>query len=70
MRENLPVTGREIYLKENSLIVSRTDSGGKITYVNRDFIEISGFSEEELIGQPHNIVRHPDMPVEVFEDVP
>lgn len=69
MRENLPVTGREIYLKENSLIVSRTDSGGKITYVNRDFIEISGFSEEELIGQPHNIVRHPDMPVEVFEDL-
>lgn len=68
MRINQPVTNREIYLKDDNLIVSRTDIGGKILYVNRDFMEISGFSKEELIGQPQNIVRHPDMPVEAFED--
>lgn len=69
MRVNQPVTNREVSLKEDVLIVSRTDTGGRITYVNRDFIEISGFSEHELIGQPHNIVRHPDMPTEAFEDL-
>lgn len=68
MRINQPVTNREVYLKDDTLIVSKTDMGGKILYVNRDFIEISGFSKEELIGQPQNIVRHPDMPVEAFED--
>ena len=42
---------------------------GKITYVNQDFLRVSGFSENELLGAPHNIVRHPDMPVEAFEDL-
>ncbi|MEQ1704866.1 MAG: methyl-accepting chemotaxis protein [Rickettsiales bacterium] len=69
MRVNQPVTGREVYLNDNTVIVSRTDAGGKILYVNKDFVDISGFSEEELVGQPHNIVRHPDMPVEAFEDL-
>ena len=68
MRINQPCTNREIYLKDDNLIVSKTDMGGKILYVNRDFIEISGFTKEELIGQPQNVVRHPDMPVEAFED--
>jgi aerotaxis receptor len=49
-------------------VVSKTDLSGNITYVNQDFINISGFSAEELIGSPQNIVRHPDMPVEAFED--
>ncbi len=69
MRNNLPVTSREILLEDQTLIVSKTDLKGMITYINKDFVDISGFSEEELIGQPHNIVRHPEMPVEAFEDM-
>jgi len=68
MRTNLPVTDREVVLQPATLIVSKTDLKGLITYVNRDFIEISGFAESELIGEPHNMVRHPDMPVETFQD--
>ncbi len=69
MRINSPVTGREVELTDRHNIVSRTDLKGQIMYVNRDFIEISGFEESELIGQPHNMVRHPDMPREAFEDM-
>jgi methyl-accepting chemotaxis protein len=69
MKINMPVTQNEVELSEQSLIVSKTDLKGQITYINRDFIEISGFSESELLGRPHNIVRHPDMPVEAFEDM-
>ena len=69
MRTNLPVTQKEVVLDETRLIVSRTDLQGAITYVNRDFVEVSGFTEAELIGAPHNIVRHPDMPVEAFADL-
>ncbi|MDR6234683.1 aerotaxis receptor [Pseudomonas psychrotolerans] len=66
MRKNLPITGRNIQLPPGANILSTTDTSSHITYVNRDFIEISGFVEEELIGQPHNIVRHPDMPPAAF----
>ena len=69
MRNNLPVTQNEIKLNERTLIVSKTDLQGRITYINKDFLEISGFTESELIGEPHNIVRHPDMPPEAFEDM-
>jgi methyl-accepting chemotaxis protein len=69
MRTNLPVTNNEIQLSDTTLIVSKTDLKGRITYVNQDFLHISGFTEAELIGEPHNIVRHPDMPVEAFEDL-
>lgn len=69
MRINHPILDREIELKDDSLIVSKTDMKGVITYVNRDFVEISGYSEQELLGKPHNIVRHPDMPVEAFADL-
>ena len=69
MRTNLPVTQREYMLHEGSAIVSRTDLKGRITYVNPDFIEASGFVESELIGQPHNLVRHPDMPESAFADM-
>ena len=68
MRSNLPVTNVEYILKDTETVVSKTDLQGNITYVNADFISISGFSEEELIGAPQNIVRHPDMPVEAFAD--
>jgi aerotaxis receptor len=69
MRNNIPVTNSEHVLRDSETIVSKTDMKGKITYVNQDFLRISGFSENELIGAPHNIVRHPDMPVEAFEDL-
>ncbi|MBB5205669.1 PAS domain S-box-containing protein [Inhella inkyongensis] len=69
MRSNLPVTQKEWVLRDGMTIVSRTDLKGRITYVNEDFIEASGFVESELIGQPHNLVRHPDMPEEAFEDL-
>ncbi|BEV08139.1 methyl-accepting chemotaxis protein [Methylophilus sp. DW102] len=69
MKINLPVTQKEIELKEDASIVSKTDLKGAITYINREFIEISGFSEAELIGKNHNIIRHPDMPAAAFEDL-
>ena len=69
MRSNLPVTNREYVLKDWETIVSKTDLKGRITYVNNDFVRISGFNEEELMGKPHNIVRHPEMPTEAFEDM-
>ncbi|RIX41188.1 MAG: PAS domain S-box protein [Rhodocyclales bacterium GT-UBC] len=68
MRTNLPVTDKEVQLRSDTLIVSKTDLKGRITYINRDFVEVSGFSEAELIGEPHNLVRHPDMPTEAFQD--
>ena len=69
MRNNLPITANEYVLSDDDIIVSKTDLKGLITYVNDSFVRISGFSEEELIGTPHNIVRHPDMPEEAFEDL-
>ena len=69
MRKNLPVTQQEVPLSETDLILSTTDLQGKITYVNHDFMRVSGFEEHELIGQPHNILRHPDMPEEAFADL-
>ncbi len=69
MRSNLPVTNVEYVLKDNEAPTSKTDIHGNITYVNRDFVNICGFSEEELVGAPQNIVRHPDMPVEAFADL-
>jgi PAS domain S-box-containing protein len=50
-----------------SAIVSKADKKGYITYVNKTFCDISGYTQEELVGKPHNVVRHPDMPKEVFE---
>ena len=69
MRNNLPVSNVEVTLRDEVMIVSTTDIKGRITYVNQDFLEVSGFSEAELIGEPHNIVRHPDMPQEAFQDL-
>uniref|UniRef100_UPI00289D3155 PAS domain-containing protein n=1 Tax=Stutzerimonas balearica TaxID=74829 RepID=UPI00289D3155 len=69
MRMNLPVTGREVSYSDSANILSTTDLNGDITYVNPDFIRISGFDEQELLGQHHNVVRHPDMPPEAFADL-
>jgi aerotaxis receptor len=69
MRMNLPVTQQEYDFPERVMLVSTTDTKGAITYCNPAFIETSGFSEEELLGQPHNLVRHPDMPAEAFKDL-
>ena len=69
MRQNLPVTQREYALNADQSIVSVTDTQGRITYCNPAFVDASGFSKDELLGQPHNLVRHPDMPEEAFRDM-
>jgi aerotaxis receptor len=69
MRNNQPVTQREYPVREDCSIVSHTDLKGRITCVNDDFLEYAGFTREELIGQAHNIIRHPDMPEEAFRDM-
>ncbi|MGZ8321034.1 MAG: PAS domain-containing protein, partial [Telluria sp.] len=69
MRNNQPVTGIEYILKDDETVVSKTDLQGNILYANQDFINISGYSEFELVGAPQNIVRHPDMPPEAFADL-
>ena len=69
MRTNLPVTQQEFAFPEGETLVSVTDLKGRITYCNPAFIHISGYSREELLGQPHNLVRHPDMPEEAFRDM-
>ncbi len=69
MRNNLPVTQVEYRITDETLIVSKTDLKGKLTYFNDQFVDASGFSEQELMGQPHNIIRHPDMPPEAFENL-
>ena len=66
MKNNQPVTQNENRLSENCHLVSSTDAKGKITHCNQNFVQISGFSEEELLGSAHNIVRHPDMPQAAF----
>jgi aerotaxis receptor len=69
MRVNSPVTTNEYVMDDGKTIVSSTDLQGNINYANPYFIEVSGFTEEELMGAPQNIVRHPDMPVEAFADL-
>lgn len=68
MRKNLPVTQKEYVLPEDSLLVSYTDLHGNITLANEAFVEASGFEYKELLEQPHNILRHPDVPEQVFFD--
>lgn len=63
------VTEIETPFPEGKLIVSRTDTAGIITHCNPAFVYMSGYSEAELIGQPHHILRHPDMPAPAFKDL-
>lgn len=65
-RYNTVATKREIFFGEDELIVSKTDPRGRITYANDVFVRVSGYRERELIGAPHSILRHPDMPRCVF----
>ncbi len=69
MKNNQPITQREIDYSESNVFITKTDIKGIITYANDSFVEISGFSSEELIGKNHNLVRHPDMPTCAFEDL-
>lgn len=66
-KRDITPTDREIVMREDDFIVSKTDLKGRITYGNRIFIEFSGFEEREVIGTQHNLVRHPDMPRGVFK---
>ena len=69
MRTNLPVTQREHAFPADATLMSVTDTQSRITYANAAFIDVSGFAAEDVVGQPHNIVRHPDMPPEAFGDM-
>ncbi|MCU0942854.1 MAG: methyl-accepting chemotaxis protein [Hydrogenophaga sp.] len=69
MRVNQPVTQQEFVIPDGVTLVSTTDLDSHITYCNPAFIAVSGYSREELVGQPHNLVRHPDMPPEAFRDM-
>jgi len=69
MRNNQPVTQQEYDYPDDATLMSTTDVDGRITYCNAAFIETSGYSRDELMGQPHNLVRHPDMPPAAFADM-
>lgn len=69
MRSNLPVTQQAYEFSPDQTLVSVTDTKGRITYCNAAFTSVSGYQKDELLGQPHNLVRHPDMPEEAFRDM-
>jgi len=69
MRSNQPVTQREYQFPDNVTLMSTTDTQSHITYANPAFVEVSGFTREEIMDQPHNMVRHPDMPTQAFADM-
>jgi PAS domain S-box-containing protein len=60
-------TGREARFGDDEIIVSKTDLKGKVTYANDVFLKVAGYTEEEVLGQPHNFIRHPGMPACVFK---
>ena len=60
---------KELILEDNAFLVSETDESSKIIFANDDFCTLAGFSVDELIGKPHNVVRHPDMPKAAFKDL-
>ena len=69
MRNNQPVTNNEYVMADNATLMSTTDPHSHISYANAAFVSASGYTLEELQNQPHNIVRHPDMPPEAFADM-
>jgi aerotaxis receptor len=69
MKNNQPIVDSEIHVPPEEILVSRTDRRGIITYVNSSFAEVSGYAIEKLIGTSHNIVRHPDVPAAIYEDL-
>ena len=60
-------SGKEVFFDRNDLIVSKTDTTGRLTYVNHTFMDVAGYSESECIGNQHNMIRHPNMPRAVFD---
>ncbi len=64
---NVAPVDKECFFDEDKIIVSKTDLKGIVTYANDVFLDIAGYEEEEVIGQPHSIIRHPDMPRAVFK---
>lgn len=68
-RRKVLATDIEVAYPDGRLIVSRTDPAGIITQVNQSFVDMSGYAEHELLGQPHHILRHPDMPPAAFKDL-
>jgi len=69
MRLNQPVTQREFTLPDDATLMSTTDTRSYVTYANESFVAVSGFSRDEITGQPHNFIRHPDMPEQAFADM-
>ncbi len=69
MRVNLPIVSEEYEIEAGSMLVSTTDLKGHITHCNAAFVEASGYLHGELVGQPHNVIRHPDMPQAAFKDL-
>ena len=67
MKINMPISNKEISFAETANILSTTDPKGALSYFNDDFLQISGFENDELIGKNHNVVRHPEMPPAAFE---
>jgi len=64
---DVPLTGNEVFFGDDEIIVSKTDLKGRITYANEVFLRVAGYTEEEVLGQPHSCIRHPDMPRCVFK---
>lgn len=64
---DVPLTGVERFFDDDDIIVSKTDLKGRITYANKVFLDIADYSEAEVLGQPHSLIRHPDMPRSVFK---
>lgn len=69
MKTTMSVTDTEVQINDDSILISQTNLEGIITYCNQDFIDISGYTEEELLGKNHNLVRHPDMPSAAFQNL-
>src|SRR5690349_19372657 len=66
-RKEIAPTNVEVFFDKDDIIVSKTDLKGHITYANKTFCEIAGYTEREVVGQPHSIIRHPEMPRAVFK---
>ena len=67
MTQEVFLTGNEVFFEDDEIIVSKTDLKGRLTYTNRTFLKIAGYSEREVLGQPHSVIRHPDMPRCIFK---
>ena len=67
MAQSIHMTGNEVFFDDDEIIVSKTNLKGHITYCNDVFLRVAGYSEKEILGQPHSIIRHPDMPRCVFK---